>query len=84
VGTRYHAAWWQKYWIEDLAGLTVQCGSASEYPFIESGRTEENLVFKTLSQSGETADRLAALGMAKELGLSGTTLAFVTYIQYLV
>ncbi|MBR7887661.1 glutamine--fructose-6-phosphate transaminase (isomerizing) [Marinomonas sp. A79] len=72
-GTSYHAGMVAKYWIEDLAGLPCSVEVASEYRYRKVA-VPKNTLFLTLSQSGETADTLAALRMAKELGYL-TTLA---------
>jgi len=72
-GTSYHAGMVAKYWIEDLAGLACTVEVASEYRYRKVA-VPKNTLFLTLSQSGETADTLAALRMAKELGYL-TTLA---------
>lgn len=66
-GSSYHAALVAKYWIEMLSGIQCDVEVASEYryrkPVVRSGT-----LFMTVSQSGETADTLAALAMAKEMG----------------
>lgn len=72
-GTSYHAGMVAKYWIEDLAGLPCTVEVASEYRYRKVA-VPKNTLFLTLSQSGETADTLAALRLAKELGYL-TTLA---------
>ncbi|HLD17105.1 MAG TPA: glutamine--fructose-6-phosphate transaminase (isomerizing), partial [Coxiellaceae bacterium] len=64
-GTSYHAGLVASYWIESLAGLPCQVDIASEYRYREV-LVEPNTLFVTLSQSGETADTLAALHLAKE------------------
>ena len=72
-GTSYHAGLVAKYWIEDLAGLPCSVEVASEYRYRKVA-VPRNTLFLTLSQSGETADTLAALRKAKEQGYL-TTLA---------
>jgi len=72
-GTSFHAALVARYWIESLAGLPRDVEVASEYRYRRQVVSEGTL-FVTISQSGETADTLAALHMAKELGYM-TTLA---------
>ncbi|TBR41243.1 glutamine--fructose-6-phosphate transaminase (isomerizing) [Marinomonas agarivorans] len=72
-GTSYHAGLVAKYWIEDLAGIPCLVEVASEYRYRKVA-VPKNTLFLTLSQSGETADTLAALRMAKELNYL-TTLA---------
>ncbi|WP_114416809.1 glutamine--fructose-6-phosphate transaminase (isomerizing) [Marinospirillum perlucidum] len=66
-GTSYHAGMVARYWIEKLAGIPCQVEVASEYRYREVV-VAENALFVTLSQSGETADTLAALRFAKEAG----------------
>jgi len=70
-GTSYHAGCVGKYWIESLAGVPTQVEIASEYRY-RNVVVPPNTLFVTLSQSGETADTLEALRMAKELGYLGT------------
>lgn len=72
-GTSYHAGMVAKYWLEELAGLPCSVEVASEYRYRKVA-VPKNTLFLTLSQSGETADTLAALRMAKKLGYL-TTLA---------
>lgn len=72
-GTSYHAGLVAKYWIEELAGVPCLVEVASEYRYRKVA-VPKNTLFLTLSQSGETADTLAALRMAKELNYL-TTLA---------
>jgi glucosamine--fructose-6-phosphate aminotransferase (isomerizing) len=67
-GTSYYAAMTAKYWIEELAGIPVDVEIASEYRYRVSVPDPATLVV-TVSQSGETADTLAALRHAKELGM---------------
>ena len=66
-GTSYHAGMVARYWIERLAGLPCQVEVASEYRYREVV-VSDNTLFVTLSQSGETADTLAALRFAKTAG----------------
>jgi glutamine---fructose-6-phosphate transaminase (isomerizing) len=72
-GTSYHAGLTARYWIEQLAGLPCQVEIASEYRYRDSVPNPETLVV-AISQSGETADTLAAVKHAKALGM-GRTLA---------
>jgi len=72
-GTSYHAGLVAKYWIEALAGLPCRVEVASEYRYRKQVVPREAL-FVTISQSGETADTLAALRIAKDSGYM-TTLA---------
>ncbi len=70
-GTSYHAALVAAYWIEALAGVPCQAEIASEYRYRASVPNSQALVV-TLSQSGETADTLAALKHAQTLGHTHT------------
>ncbi|WP_111415150.1 glutamine--fructose-6-phosphate transaminase (isomerizing) [Billgrantia lactosivorans] len=70
-GTSYHAGLVARYWLERYAGLPVQVEVASEYRY-RSVVVPENTLFVTLSQSGETADTLAALRFAREQGYLAT------------
>jgi len=66
-GTSYHAGLVAKYWLESIAGLPCSVEIASEYRYRESIANPGTLVVG-ISQSGETADTLAALNYAKSLG----------------
>ena len=66
-GTAYHAGVVGKYVIEQLTGLSVAVDIASEYRYRPQKLTEDDL-FLVISQSGETADTLAALREAKRQG----------------
>ena len=66
-GTSYHAGMVARYWLEDLAGIPCQVEVASEFRYRKVVVQPDSL-FVTISQSGETADTLAALRNAKELG----------------
>ena len=66
-GTSYHAGCVGKYWIESLAGVTCEVEIASEYRY-RHVVVPPNTLFLTLSQSGETADTLEALRIAKQSG----------------
>jgi glutamine---fructose-6-phosphate transaminase (isomerizing) len=66
-GTSYHAGMVARYWIESLAGLPCNVEIASEYRYRESVPDPRALVV-VISQSGETADTLAALQHARRLG----------------
>jgi len=70
-GTSYHAGLVAKYWIESIAKLPVSVEIASEYRYRDSVPQDGTLVM-TISQSGETADTLAALQHAKSLGMTDT------------
>ncbi len=66
-GTSYHAAMVARYWLESLAGIPCSVEVASEFRYRKTV-VQPNTLFVTLSQSGETADSLAALRMAKKMG----------------
>ncbi|MBK8744983.1 glutamine--fructose-6-phosphate transaminase (isomerizing) [Propionivibrio sp.] len=70
-GTSYHAGLVARYWLEEIAGIACNVEVASEYRYRESVPDPRTLVV-TLSQSGETADTLAALHHAKALGMTHT------------
>ncbi len=72
-GTSFHAGLVARYWIEALVGLPCNVEVASEYRYRQHVVPNDSL-FVTLSQSGETADTLAALRIAKNSGYA-TTLA---------
>lgn len=63
-GTSYHAGLVAKYWFEDIIGLPCQVEVASEYRY-RNAVVLDNTLFVTISQSGETADTLAALQQIK-------------------
>ena len=73
-GTSYHAAMLAKYWIEDLANIPVAIHIASEYRHHQPPY-EASTLFICISQSGETADTLAALKLAKSSNRYISTLA---------
>lgn len=66
-GTSYHSGIVARYWFEELAGVTCNVEIASEFRYRKSV-TRPGSLLVTLSQSGETADTLAALRLAKESG----------------
>lgn len=70
-GTSYYAASTAKYWLEDLAGISTQVEIASEYRYRKTVPNPNALVIM-VSQSGETADTLAALRHAQALGHTET------------
>jgi len=70
-GTSFHAGLVARYWLESLAHLPCTVEIASEYRYRQSVPLPKTLVI-TISQSGETADTLAALEHAKSQGLSQT------------
>jgi glucosamine--fructose-6-phosphate aminotransferase (isomerizing) len=67
-GTSYHAGLVAKHWLESIAGIPVNVEIASEYRYRDSVSLPDTLVI-TISQSGETADTIAALQHAKAHGL---------------
>ena len=70
-GTSFHAAKVATYWLEEIAGIPARAEIASEYRYRTSVPNPDALVV-TISQSGETADTLAALNHAKSLGQDKT------------
>ncbi|AHG62547.1 glutamine--fructose-6-phosphate transaminase (isomerizing) [Advenella mimigardefordensis] len=70
-GTSYYAGLTAKYWIESIAKIAVNVEIASEYRYRDSVPNPKSLVI-TISQSGETADTLAALKHARTLGMENT------------
>ena len=64
-GTSYHAGLVARYWIEQLAGVPCTAEIASEYRYRDPV-VKKGTLFLTISQSGETADTLAALKLAKQ------------------
>ncbi len=70
-GTSYHAGLVAKYWTEEIANIPCQVEVASEFRY-RNIFVPENTLFVTISQSGETADTLAALRKAKESGFLST------------
>jgi len=91
-GTSYHAGMVARYWLEGFAGLPCNVEIASEYRYRDSVPNPKSLVV-TISQSGETADTLAALDYARSRGhvnslaicnvpesalIRGSTLRFLT------
>ncbi len=70
-GTSYHAGLVARYWFESLAGIPCQVEVASEFRY-RKVVVPANTLFVTISQSGETADTLAALNMAKGWGYRHT------------
>lgn len=66
-GTSYHAGMVARYWLEELAGIPCQVEVASEFRYRKVVVQPDSL-FVTISQSGETADTLAALRNAKDAG----------------
>ena len=70
-GTSYYSGCAAKYWLEEIAGIPTQVEVASEYRYRTSVPNPRSLVV-TISQSGETADTLAALRHAQSLGMQHT------------
>ncbi|OUS12228.1 glutamine--fructose-6-phosphate aminotransferase [Gammaproteobacteria bacterium 53_120_T64] len=70
-GTSYHAGMVARYWLESWAGIPCQVEVASEYRY-RKVVVPANTLFVSISQSGETADTLAALQAAEEAGYLGT------------
>lgn len=70
-GTSYHAAMVARYWLESLANIPCSVEVASEFRYRDIAASKNSL-FVTLSQSGETADTLAALRLAKKMGYLST------------
>ncbi|SFC88852.1 glucosamine--fructose-6-phosphate aminotransferase (isomerizing) [Pseudomonas citronellolis] len=66
-GTSYHAGLVARYWLEELTGIPCQVEVASEFRYRKVA-VQPDALFVTISQSGETADTLAALRSAKQLG----------------
>jgi len=66
-GTSYHAGMTARYWFESFAGVSCNVEIASEYRYRES-HVRPNSLLVTISQSGETADTLAALRLAQQQG----------------
>ena len=70
-GTSFNAGSVARYWFEDLAGVSCDVEIASEFRY-RKFVTRPNSLLVTISQSGETADTLAALRLAKEKGYAAT------------
>ena len=70
-GTSYYSGCAAKYWLESMAKIPTQVEVASEYRYRDSVPNPRTLVV-TISQSGETADTLAALRHAQSLGMTNT------------
>ena len=66
-GTSYHAGMVARYWLEEHAGVSCNVEIASEFRYRKT-HVFPNSLLVTISQSGETADTLAALRLAKEIG----------------
>ena len=70
-GTSYHAGLVASYWIKSVVKIPCSVDIASEYRYGDT-YVQSDTLFVTISQSGETADTLAALHMAKEQGYLAT------------
>lgn len=70
-GTSYHSGMVARYWLESLAGISCNVEIASEFRYRKSFVQPGSLLV-SISQSGETADTLAALRLAKESGYLGS------------
>jgi glucosamine--fructose-6-phosphate aminotransferase (isomerizing) len=70
-GTSFYAGSTAKYWLESIAGIPTSVEIASEYRYRDSVPDPKTLVV-TITQSGETADTLAALKHARSLGMPHT------------
>ncbi|MBB3103075.1 glutamine--fructose-6-phosphate transaminase (isomerizing) [Azomonas macrocytogenes] len=66
-GTSFHAGMIARYWLEELAGIPCQVEVASEFRY-RKVMVQPDSLFVTISQSGETADTLAALRNARNMG----------------
>ena len=75
-GTSWHAALVAKYWIERWVGIPVEVDIASEFRYRKLLVSEKVLTI-AISQSGETADTLAGIRLAKELGAKVVTICNV-------
>jgi glucosamine--fructose-6-phosphate aminotransferase (isomerizing) len=70
-GTSFHAAQVARYWLESIAGIPCAVEVASEFRY-RKPVVQADTLFVCLSQSGETADTLAALRLAKKIGFKST------------
>lgn len=70
-GTSYHAGLTAKYWLEEIAHVACSIEVASEFRY-RKGVVPQNSLLLCISQSGETADTLAALRQSKTLGYLGS------------
>ncbi len=75
-GTSWHAALVAKYWIEKFAGIPVEVDIASEFRYRHL-LINERVLTVAISQSGETADTLAGIRIAKEMGAKIITICNV-------
>jgi glutamine---fructose-6-phosphate transaminase (isomerizing) len=70
-GTSYHSGMVARYWLESLGGISCNVEIASEFRYRKSF-VQPNSLLVSISQSGETADTLAALRLAKDAGYIGS------------
>ncbi len=75
-GTAYHSGLIAEYLIEDIAGIAVSVDTSSEFRY-RNPVSEKNTLFISISQSGETADTLASLRLAKEFNFKTLSLVNV-------
>ncbi|MEE4240450.1 MAG: glutamine--fructose-6-phosphate transaminase (isomerizing), partial [Desulfopila sp.] len=75
-GTSWHAALVAKYWIEKWAGIPVEVDIASEFRY-RTLLIDDNVLTVAISQSGETADTLAGIRLARQLGSRVVTICNV-------
>lgn len=68
-GTSYHACMVARYWLEELTDLEIEVDIGSEYRYRTVNYDPDSELLLTISQSGETADTLAALRKVKEAGV---------------
>ncbi|QLI82363.1 isomerizing glutamine--fructose-6-phosphate transaminase [Chitinibacter fontanus] len=73
-GSSHHATAIAQYWIEQLAGIPVRVEFASEFRYRQQTLFEPDTLVIAVSQSGETADTVAALRLAKQIGYTETLL----------
>lgn len=76
-GTSYHSGLVAKYWFEDIIGMPCFVEVASEYRY-RNPVIQNNTLFVTISQSGETADTLAALQQIKQFRIKNSELKIPT------
>ena len=69
-GTSYHSGLWGRHLLEHWAGVPVQVEIASEFRYRDSLILDKEDMVLVISQSGETADTLAALRIARERGVA--------------
>ena len=78
-GTSSHSGYTARYWLEAIAGVPCNVEIASEYRYRTSVANPRQLIV-AISQSGETADTLAALRHAKSLGQTKTLATSSTFL----